>query len=157
MNQVYLSKTSRKTVVKVWVLPFSSVIPFIWVLPFIVSYRFGSIWVGFWFISGLSSIYLMFDLSGLSGRLRWDPASKMDENYKLLISNDEIRLIAAAEGGIWNCLETLGLPRFHLHIFNIWLASDWISGQAILSTSYNSVITKRSLPSEYLRWASLYL
>ena len=37
------------------------------------------------------------------------PHQKMDENYKLLISNDGIRLVAAAEWGILHGLETLGL------------------------------------------------
>ena len=40
------------------------------------------------------------------------PHQKMNENYKLLISNNEIRLIAAAEWGILHGLETLGLARF---------------------------------------------
>ena len=50
------------------------------------------------------------------------PHQKMDENYKLLISNDGIRLVAAAEWGILHGLETLGLAyirfRRDLFIFN---------------------------------------
>ena len=81
------------------------------------------------------------------------PHQKMNENYKLLISNDGIRLIAATEWGILHGLETLGLaslgrfPRFRrdLSIFNFRLTS----GETILSTGYYSVSTKRSISSAY--------
>ena len=73
----------------------------------------------------------------------------MDENYKLLISNDGVRLVAAAEWGILHGLETLGLAytrfRRELSIFNFRLTS----GETILSTGYYSVSTKRSIPSAY--------
>ena len=48
----------------------------------------------------------------------------MDENYKLLISNDGIRLVAAAEWGILHGLETLGLAYIRSEVAYSFSTSD---------------------------------
>ena len=52
------------------------------------------------------------------------PHQKMDENYKLLISNDGIRLVAAAEWGILHGLETLGLAHIRSEVAYSFSTSD---------------------------------